>query len=122
MSFYEYNQNNSGGSFVFDRARGITQYVIIEAEDADQADIRAEEIGLYFNGCDDGIDCSCCGDRWYGAYGKGDPVPSHYGEPITETLPSFGTTFRFLKDSEPACAIHYLDGRVEWRDYAPPTS
>jgi hypothetical protein len=57
--FYTYRQNNSGGSFIGPLA------VIIEAKNADEADALAEhKAGVYFNGCDDGRDCSCCGDRW----------------------------------------------------------
>jgi hypothetical protein len=43
----------------------------IEAESAEHADEKAAEIGIYFNGCDDGRDCPCCGDRWYEARHKG---------------------------------------------------
>ena len=38
--------------------------MIIEADSANEANIKAEEIGIYFNGCSIGMDCSCCGDRW----------------------------------------------------------
>jgi len=67
--WFEYRQNNSGGSFRFDKKKGISVYVWVEAEDAAAADKRAEDIGLYFNGCDSGCDCPCCGDRWYGKGG-----------------------------------------------------
>lgn len=62
--FFDFSQNNSGGSFVFDEQRGITHFVIVEAMDADHANSVAENIGLYFNGCESGNDCDCCGDRW----------------------------------------------------------
>ena len=62
--FYTFSQNNSFGDFEVDHARGISEFVTIEAESADQANERAEEIGLYFDGCDKGWDCECCGDRW----------------------------------------------------------
>lgn len=42
MPWFEYSQNNSGGSFVHDPQR----------------------IGLYFDGVHNGPDCHCCGDRW----------------------------------------------------------
>jgi hypothetical protein len=29
---------------------------------------RAEMIGIYFDGVDQNIDCSCCGDRWSQPY------------------------------------------------------
>lgn len=61
--FYEFSQNNSGGSFVTDDK--LCHRLIIEAKDEDEACRIAEDMGVYFNGCDDGMDCPCCGDRWY---------------------------------------------------------
>ena len=46
--FYTFSQNNSGGSFVTDSIRGIGEYVIIEALNSNDANDRAERIGLYF--------------------------------------------------------------------------
>jgi hypothetical protein len=60
--FYCFRQNNSGGSFVYDR--NLAQKVIIEAETADEANDLAKNLGIYFDGCDRGWDCRCCGDRW----------------------------------------------------------
>lgn len=37
----------------------------IEADSEEEAVQRSEQIGLYFNGVEQGIDCDCCGDRWY---------------------------------------------------------
>jgi hypothetical protein len=67
--FYSFRQNNSGGSYV--RDDDLDASVYIEAVDADHANARAANIGIYFDGCSTGQDCSCCGDRWYpaGAYG-----------------------------------------------------
>ena len=76
--FYHYSQNNSGGSFDFDKEKGITHHVVIEAESASLADRRAESIGLYFDG--EG-DCPCCGNRWSEAY-EGTDVPSVYDLPL----------------------------------------
>lgn len=67
MAFYFYRQSNPGGDFIIDKARGIGIGVIIEADDCRSADRIAEGIGLYFDGRNKGIDCSCCGDRWYNA-------------------------------------------------------
>ena len=69
--FFTYRQNNTGGSF-----SGPALYVIVEAINASDADVRAEMNGVYFNGCDSGSDCECCGDRWYTTYGEGDAVPT----------------------------------------------
>lgn len=77
--FYTFNQNNSGGSFIEDDR--VAQYVIIEANSADAANALAEVYGLYFNGCADGRDCSCCGDRWYPVYEHdGTEYPEIYGK------------------------------------------
>lgn len=98
--FYTYDQNNSGGGFDHYPASGIGFRVVIEAVSAADADRKAEAIGLYFNGCDSGMDCDCCGDRWHPAYGEGSEQPEQYGKPITGGwgIPSY---------------IHYADGRVE---------
>lgn len=61
--FFEFSQNNSGGSF-----NGFARSVFIQARNADEANERAEEVGLYFDGCESGIDCDCCGDRWSRVY------------------------------------------------------
>ena len=98
--FFTFSQNNSGGSFDHNSDAGIGYIVCVEAADADHANSRAKSIGLYFDGCADGIDCPCCGDRWYPAWGGGDPVPMKYGEPLKGEwgIPAY---------------IHYLDGRIE---------
>lgn len=64
MSYYEFCQNNSGGVFDHDPEEGIGYSVYVEARDPTDANRRAEDIGLYFEGCDTGRDCRCCGNRW----------------------------------------------------------
>jgi hypothetical protein len=73
--FYTFNQNNSGGFF-----EG-PEYLIVEANSATEANSIAQEYcDVYFNGVNDGIDCDCCGDRWYPVYeSDGSDVPSIYG-------------------------------------------
>ena len=100
--FWCFNQNNSGGSFVIDAARGLGHYVIVEASNVSDAHDRALRIGIYFGGPDD---CPCCGDRWHPAYGReGDALPSVYGTPVWGKTTIFEETLAF---------IHYLDGTVE---------
>jgi hypothetical protein len=96
--FYEFSQNNSGGTFVVNDK--LDEMVIIEAESPVEANRRAELIGVYFDG--DG-DCRCCGNRWSSVWEdeKGTEVPSYYDEPIDLT--------EYRK-----AIIHYADGRV-WR-------
>jgi hypothetical protein len=88
MPWFTFSQNNSGGSFVLDKGRGLTHYVAIEARDAEHANERAQSIGIYFNGCDDDRDCPCCGDRWYELWSdeKGSDEPEHYGTPLKSIL------------------------------------
>src|SRR6185436_6453216 len=105
VPFYHYSQNNSGGRFSVQEAEGITHHVIIEASDAAHANRRAESIGLYFDGCENDQDCSCCGDRWSRAYDPGDTVPLLYGSPPESHSPDM----RFLDDDQPEWIIHYLD-------------
>lgn len=62
-SWYEFSQNNSGGSFTENDK--VTHRVFIQAMSLKDCLSKAESIGIYFNGCDSGRDCSCCGDRWY---------------------------------------------------------
>jgi len=63
LKFYEFSQNNSGGKFTVDDK--LCHRLIIEASSEEEACSIAEDMGVYFNGCEDGIDCECCGDRWH---------------------------------------------------------
>lgn len=62
LQLYEFNQNNSGGSFTVDKK--LCHRVVIEAYSYDEAREKAEDLGIYFDGVSLGLDCSCCGDRW----------------------------------------------------------
>lgn len=104
--FYCFNQNNSGGSFQIDDR--VSEYVIIEADSASEANDRAENVGIYFNGCDDERDCPCCGDRWYPAWkDEGDTSPTIYGKPVSE----YDT--RWVKKGTAFAYVYYKDGRKE---------
>jgi hypothetical protein len=109
VSFYTFNQNNSGGSFEFDKRHGISHYVIVEGDSLADVTAFAERIGLYWDGCENGRDCSCCGDRWSRPWDgeKLDEVPSIYGEPI-----GTAKAFRWMGD-RPEGFVHYKDGTVE---------
>lgn len=106
MAFFYYRQNNSGGRFDFDADAGISAHVIVEADSADEANERAEGIGLYFDGSGD---CRCCGNRWYPQSGDedGDAVPSIYGTPLENA----STIFHWLK-GRPDVFVHYESGAV----------
>lgn len=96
--FFTYNQNNSGGWF----DEQVGHYVIIEADNAEQADERAQGVGVYFNSEQD---CECCGSRWYPAY-EGSPTPQVYGRSPEDHCRKGGWPF-------PSIVVHYADGTVK---------
>ena len=104
--FYTFNQNNSGGSFITNDR--VAKYVIIEADSNKEADKKAEELGIYFNGCALGFDCDCCGDRWYESYGNGDNAPKIYDKPVKEYQDTW-----FTKVGETYAYVHNKDGTVD---------
>ena len=59
MSYFKFRQNNSFGAFAG------TPLVFVQADNAADANAIAQHNGIYFNGVADGVDCDCCGDRWY---------------------------------------------------------
>lgn len=61
--FYELNQNNSGGSFIVNDE--LCHVLVIEADNEQDAISKAEDLGCYWDGVSKGMDCPCCGDRWY---------------------------------------------------------
>lgn len=61
--FFTYSQNNSHG--VMHRNDAVCDFVIIEADNAEEANDIANDNGIYFNGGFWGSDCDCCGDRWH---------------------------------------------------------
>jgi hypothetical protein len=76
MKWFLYHQNNPSGVF-----HGPAYHVYVQAISERVANAMAEDAGLYFNGCADGKDCSCCGDRWstpYRSYNEEPAPPSSY--------------------------------------------
>lgn len=111
--FYTFKQNNSGGSFDYDELSGISVNVIVEANSPSEANQLAQDIGLYFDGCNTNMDCPCCGDRWYdsAAYDGGDDVPSSYGKPLALSQDvDTSTSMKWMKGFE--IFVHYADGRI----------
>jgi len=113
MAYWTFTQNNSGGSFDYDEDRGITHFVIIEADSRDEAISRAEEIGIYFDGCDKGIDCCCCGDRWHEPFhDEGSPFPEVYGDDVRKQ--SGATLWATWMKPGREIVIHPKSGSLEW--------
>ena len=109
MKYYIANQNNSGGSFVLDKERGLTHWVIIEAENYNDAEEKFLSIGGYCNGCENDIDCQCCGDRWYELDEK--EKPEIYNKSIKEYLES--DSMKWMEEGFEVC-LHRADSTKEW--------
>ena len=84
LKWYEYTQNNSGGSF--DSDDKVCHRVFIQAESDFESLVKAEDIGIYLDGCDDGLDCPCCGDRWYEATETIFPLEYGYGKTFHDII------------------------------------
>ena len=87
--FYEFSQNNSGGSFITDN--NLCHRLLIEATTYEGAIKKAKEMGVYFDGCETGQDCSCCGDRWYEPNDK--KFPLTYGSFTEEEALKYGKAY-----------------------------
>lgn len=101
--FFEFTQNNSGGRFEFNSIAGISHRVLIEAENKDQAIEKALNIGLYFDGCEKGIDCPCCGDRW-----------DDWTDQITD-IDEYVESVKNFTWLSPDIYTHHNDGSIEGR-------
>lgn len=101
MPFFNYRQNNSGGSFA-----DPAIHVYIEAENPAEADYIAVNHGVYFNGVEKEMDCDCCGDRWATAYGSGESIEEIQSSiAVDSSYPSHSTVA--------ACLVVHADGRKE---------
>jgi hypothetical protein len=100
MAFFMWSQNNSGGHFVVNE--NLTWRVVIEADTYEQAEQKAFDLGVYYNGCDDDRDCSCCGDRWY----RGKEWDAK-DQTLEEYLQDYADEYGW---ESPSVIIHYADG------------
>lgn len=109
--FYTYTQNNSGGSFI-----SPAIHVIIEAENSSEADSIAQYNGIYFNGCESGSDCPCCGDRWYpsGTWEESED-PRIYGKTPEEYVKD-PKSFLWGTKKVPNCKVFYQNGDIKIYD------
>lgn len=116
--WYQFNQNNSGGSFVTDEM--VCHRVFIEANSAEEANKIAIDMGIYFDGVSGGLDCGCCGDRWYEQFGDGISFPYDYGQDWkTKELLVFNNIedyTQYLANkygwTSPDARIYYADGKT----------
>lgn len=101
--FFTFRQNNSFGVH-----KPPAIYVIVEANDYNDANDRAENKGLDFSGF---YDCPCCGNRWsrLWSYDEGNEVPSVYNEPLTNPVivKSFSD---WSTEDIPYAIVYFTDG------------
>lgn len=87
--FYTFVQNNTYGKFIGPHV------VIVEAASANEANAKAESTTnvVYFDGCQEGEDCYCCGDRWSRVDDyEGTTLPELWGEKVTDRS-GYGATY-----------------------------
>ena len=80
MSYFKFRQNNSFGHFVG------TPLVFVQADNAAEANSIALDHGVYFYVVAVGVDCDCCGDRWYPVHdddAQDKPRSNGYGGGVT---------------------------------------
>lgn len=102
--FYSFGQNNSGGFW-----KDPAIQLIIEASSYSEAEKIAYDYGVYFNGCDEGIDCECCGDRWSTSWNEeGFDKPGVYTSGDWEEHRR-----RAPQDRVPSLMIVYANGEIK---------
>lgn len=108
IPWFLFRQNNSGGFFHTDA--NVCRQVYIQAETPDQANARAEELGIYFGGVASGLDCECCGNRWsrvdeYDRVTFGEHVTS-----IIEQIKHDAAAESTYWWTDPGAILHYANG------------
>lgn len=104
--FYNFCQNNSGGHFAVDE--NVAHNVWIEAASMREAIAKAEELGIYFNGCASGQDCNCCGDRWHEPWTDAGKTEEEMRADIQSNKDG-----KYDSWTDPEAYIHFYDGSKE---------
>lgn len=108
LGWYEFDQNNSGGSFDVDD--DVTHRIYIQAFSYKEAEDKALDLGVYFNGVQSGRDCDCCGDRWHGGDKLNFPIDWGKYKKFT-TIEEY---VQYMVDEYPWCSpdayIYYANG------------
>lgn len=118
-NWYKYDQNNSGGYFAVND--NVSIYVLIQATSAGEANQRAQNVGIYFDGCSLGFDCGCCGDRWYNTEDMLDTFRTYDWrskrtsdfDNILDYAQSLANQDIWADDNEPSVIVYFADGSVE---------
>lgn len=119
--WYEFRQNNSGGSFHI--TENLSHFVLIQATNPRRANELAEDVGIYFDGCSSGKDCNCCGDRWCKAdsamesfytyeWRMGIGIPTDYPN-VLEYAQAVADGDDCSEDSKPSVILYFADGVVK---------
>ena len=106
--FFTFIQNNPSGTFEYNDT--VCNFMIIEADDHEEANRIAETKGIYFDGTTNGKDCMCglCEDRWHRVRNdEGPKTPEIYGK-----KPRMNRNI-FTKPGESYCRIFYKNLMVE---------
>lgn len=102
--FFTFSQNNSGGYFVSNDEYGVGSWMIIEAQNEDEAIAIRDRIGENVSGFHSY--CPCCGERWSDyVYDINSEIPVIYGVPVEQYKGK-------LWDDEIAF-VHYYDGQIK---------
>ena len=110
--FYHFSQNNSGGVWCTPAIN-----VIIEADSPQEANDIARDNDLYFDGVDGGMDCECCGDRWYPvSKEEGFNVPSVYGQELGIVHKYSLTPIRWGSEKVPDAIVFFKNGDIQKYD------
>lgn len=107
--FLTIEQNNSGGYYLEDDKYGIGCYIIIEADNIEEAKRRLEEISNNYDESQNEYSfyeyCECCGDRWSDSHKDSDDlceIPSIDGIPIND--------YKWYRSGY----IHYKSGEIRY--------
>lgn len=122
LKWYEFRQNNTGGSFIQDNEVSI--YVLIQSTSVEDANRKANDVGIYFGGVEAGWDCDCCGDRWHEAWDKVEEPFVTYGSykdnykntvhaNVREAAQTLANQDIWADKGKPSVIVHFADGTVE---------
>jgi len=99
--FYTFRQNNSGGYFIQNADLGIGVFMIIEAQNKEEAITRRDKIGEKQSNFHDF--CPCCGERWSDYVDdECEEQPLIYDKPVE--------LFKDEIDYDKTAYVHYYDG------------
>jgi len=114
--FFNFKQNNSRFSCITSKTFGF--HTIIEAYDLQQAIQIAEKNGIYFDGVSKGLDCDCCGDRWFNSPEEYSDLDSFLTDKKVRFLIGFDSSIAniFHSSEKSSIIIHHLNGITQYAE------